>query len=77
MKSKITDKFQTTVPREIREKLKLSRNDYIDWRIEKGYVIIEPVKKSLLDLKGCITVGEGNIRDDIERARNTIAGKVK
>ncbi len=34
MRSKITDKFQTTVPKKIRESLKLSRNDYIEWKNE-------------------------------------------
>ena len=77
MRSKITDKFQTTIHREIREKLKISRNDYIEWKLEKGVVIVTPVNKPFLKMKGIIKVGKGSIKKDIQNARERIAREVE
>ena len=68
MKSKITDKFQITIPKQVREKLKLSRSDYLEWKFEKGYVIVEPVYDSILNYKGKVKVGKGSIEKDIKKA---------
>lgn len=77
MHSKITSKFQTTVPRAIREKLKLSVADAIEWRLEGDRVYIEPVVKPLLAFKGIIAVGAGSTTEDIARARQIRAERFK
>ena len=73
MHSKITDKFQTTIPKAVREKLKLSRNDYIEWKLDDDRVIVEPAHVRFLDYRGSITTGRGDIRSDIRKARERIA----
>ena len=73
MRSKITDKYQITIPKKIREKLKLSRNDIIEWKLERGLVIVEPINKPFLKFKGSIKIGKGNIEIDIKKARKRIA----
>lgn len=69
MKSKITSKFQITIPREIREKLHLSVSDSIEWKIEENRIFIEPADKPFLKYKGSIKVDAGNIKEDILEAR--------
>jgi AbrB family looped-hinge helix DNA binding protein len=77
MKSKITSKFQTTIPKEVRSKMKLGKNDSLEWEIEEDKVTVKPVKKPFLNYKGYIKVGEGNIKEDIRNARAHIAEKNK
>ncbi len=77
MLSKITDKFQITIPKEIRRQMKLSRKDALEWKIEHGKVVVEPVKKPFLSYKGAIQVGAGNIKEDIQKARKMMAEKAK
>ena len=77
MKTKITDKFQITIPKEIRKKMNLSRKDSIEWTTEEGKIIIKPVKKEFLKYRGCIQVGEGDIEEDIKTARKMMAEKGK
>lgn len=69
MLSKITSKFQITIPREIRNKLKLGRNDSIEWVMEDSKVYIRQSKNSFEKFKGSIAVGEGDIENDINRAK--------
>jgi len=75
MKSKITDKFQITIPKKIREKLKIARSDALEWKFRKGFVVVEPVKNSFLNYKNAILTGKGDIGDDIRTARRNIAKK--
>lgn len=69
MKSKITSKYQTTIPREIRDRLNLSVSDSIEWKIEKDKILVEPVNKPFLKYKGSIKIKSGNIREDIIKSR--------
>ncbi|MCP4130166.1 MAG: AbrB family transcriptional regulator [bacterium] len=77
MKSKITGKFQITIPKEVREELKLTRDDFIEWKFEQGIVIVEAVNKPFLKLQNSIKVGGGDVGQDIENARKNIAEKAK
>ncbi len=69
MKSKITSKYQTTIPREIRDRLNLSVSDSIEWKIEKDKILVEPVNKPFLKYKGSINIKSGNIREDVLLSR--------
>ncbi len=69
MKSKITSKYQTTIPREIRDRLNLSISDSIEWKIEKDKILVEPVDKPFLKYKGSIKIESGNIREDLLLSR--------
>lgn len=77
MFSKITDKFQITIPKEIRKRMRLSRHDALEWKIECGKVTVVPVKKPFLSYQGFIRIGQGNIEDDIQKARKLRAAKFK
>ena len=69
MKSTITSKFQTTIPKDVRERLKLSVHDAVDWKIEEGKVVVYPVRKDFLQYRNLVKVWAGDIRADIEQAR--------
>jgi AbrB family looped-hinge helix DNA binding protein len=69
MKSRITSKYQITIPKEIRDRLNLSISDSIEWKIEKNKIFVEPVNKPFLKYKGSIKTKPGNIKEDILRSR--------
>ena len=69
MKSTITARFQTTIPKDVRERLNLKVHDVIDWQIEEGKVVVSPVRRDFLAYRNRIQVGAGEIRADIEQAR--------
>lgn len=69
MKSKITSKFQITIPREIRDRLNLRVSDAIEWKIEKNRILVKPVNRPFLKYKGSIKIDAGDIKEDILKAR--------
>lgn len=69
MKSTITAKFQTTIPKKVREHLKLKVHDVIDWQVEEGKVVVSPVRRDFLAYRNRVLVGTGDIHADIERTR--------
>jgi AbrB family looped-hinge helix DNA binding protein len=70
MQSVITSKYQTTIPKAIRETAGLSVRDALDWKVEKGKIILSPAKLNFLKYRNTIKTGPGDIADDIEMARN-------
>ena len=77
MKSSITSKFQTTIPKDIRENLKISVNDALDWKIENGKAVVTPLKAPFLKHRNSIKVGAGDINQDIKKARELRIKKYK
>ncbi len=75
MRTLITSKYQTTIPKAIREALHLSVSDVIEWKIEDGKIVITPSKKNFLKYKNSIKVGRGDVNKDIERARSLRVNK--
>jgi AbrB family looped-hinge helix DNA binding protein len=74
--SKITSKYQTTVPREVRERLGLGPADRIHWKIEGRAVRVEAAEDPVGRIAGRIRVGPGDVRADLRRARE-LRGRVK
>jgi AbrB family looped-hinge helix DNA binding protein len=69
MNSTVTTKFQTTIPKGVREKLGISVHDALEWVVEKGRVTVYPVHKSFLRYRNAVKTGQGDIAADIEDAR--------
>jgi AbrB family looped-hinge helix DNA binding protein len=69
MQSVITSKFQTTIPKDIRERLKLSIHDTLEWKVDRGKIVVLPVQKKFLKYRNRIKTGRGKIEDDIKLAR--------
>jgi AbrB family looped-hinge helix DNA binding protein len=75
MKSTITSKFQTTIPKAVREKLGISIHDSLEWEVEKGRVIVSPVRGNFLRYQGSVKIGAGDVGADIRAARERQANK--
>lgn len=75
MQTVITSKFQTTIPKKIREKLKLMVNDALEWRVDGGKIILAPLHKGFMLRKNSVKTGAGNIDEDIAQAKRMRAGQ--
>ncbi len=76
--SRITAKFQVTIPREVRERLKLQVADAIEWNeSEDGRIYVAPAANPILKLKGSIKVGRGDVRKDVAHGREAIAKRYR
>ena len=71
-KSTITVKYQTTVPKEVREKLKVGPSDVLQWEVAGDHVRVTASSRAFLDLRGSIKVGPGDPVEDVRRARERI-----
>ena len=70
MQSIITSKYQTTIPKAIRDNIGLSVKDVLDWKVEKGKIIVSSAKVNFLQYKNSVKTGQGDIAKDIEASRN-------
>ena len=68
--SKITSKYQTTVPKEVRDRLSIAAEDSLDWDIQDGSVIVRPAASRLSRWAGYIKVGRGSTVEDVRLARS-------
>ncbi len=71
MNSTVTVKYQTTIPKSVRDHLGISVNDALEWIVEKGKVVVSPVHDHFLKHKGSVKVGAGDIPADISLARES------
>ncbi len=77
MKTVITSKFQTTIPKKIREQLHLSIHDALDWRLERGRIVVYPAQANFLSFQNAIKTGVGDIQKDLKEARVKRVDKYK
>jgi AbrB family looped-hinge helix DNA binding protein len=77
MNSTITSKFQTTIPKAVREKLGIAIHDSLKWEVEMGRVIVSPVRGDFLRYLGSVKIGAGDISADIQTAREGQADKYR
>jgi len=69
MNSTVTAKYQTTIPKAVREKIGISVNDTLEWVIEKGKAVVQPVHSDFLRYRGSVKTGVGDIAADIQSGR--------
>ena len=77
MQSVITSKYQTTIPKTIRDNLGLSVKDALEWKLENGKVVVYPTKQQFLKYRNVAKVGKGDITADIQLARSKRLEKYK
>lgn len=68
-RSTITSKYQTTVPREVRETLGVGSGDILRWEVVGDHVRVTAADTAFLRRRGSIHVGPGSSVDDVRRAR--------
>jgi bifunctional DNA-binding transcriptional regulator/antitoxin component of YhaV-PrlF toxin-antitoxin module len=74
-KSTINVKNQTTVPKEIREKLGGGAGDVLQWDIVDNRVLVSAARPLFLDRQGRIKVGQGDVVRDVRKARKRMGVK--
>jgi len=68
-KSAITSKGQTTVPREVRERLGVGPGDTLEWEVEGNAARVTAATRRFLRRRQAIAVGRGSTVEDVRRAR--------
>lgn len=74
--STMTSKNQTTVPREVRERLRLAPGAVLRWEVRGDGIHVTTGRPALFDLEGSIRVGPGSVVEDVRKARR-IRGTAK
>ena len=69
MRTVITSKYQTTIPKPIREDLDISIHDTLEWKVENGRIVVLPMQKNFLKFRNSVKTGSGNIDEDIKLSR--------
>lgn len=72
--SKITSKGQTTIPKRIRERLQLEPGDRVLFVERQDEVVLQPVKRTLLDYKGSLEPKQSP--EDFEDVRQDVKKRV-
>lgn len=68
-KSRLDKKYQTTVPREVRDELGLGPGDVLLWEVVSGAARVRPATRAFLARRGSIQAGPGSTVEDVRRAR--------
>lgn len=77
LRSKITSKFQITIPKEVRDTLKLGMADVLEWHVDKKGVHVEAAEKPFLKHMGTLDVDSADVRGDIRKAWKLRAERYK
>lgn len=75
--STITSKYQTTVPKEVRDKLGLRPSDVLCWEVVGNSLHVMPARRGFLERRGSIKVGPGSAVSDVLRARRQRGTEVR
>jgi AbrB family looped-hinge helix DNA binding protein len=67
--STITVKYQTTVPKEVREKLGVGPGGVLKWEILGDCVQVATAEPAFLRREGRVKVGPGDPVEDVRKAR--------
>ncbi len=70
--SVLTSKGQITIPKEVREVLKLKPADKVVITIEKDHAVLKPVHGNILDLGGSIKIPEKDKPIDFKKVRKKV-----
>jgi AbrB family looped-hinge helix DNA binding protein len=73
--STITVKYQTTVPKEVREKLGVGPGDVLKWEIVGDRVQVVTAEPTFLLREARIKVGPGDPVEDVRKARKLMGLK--
>jgi len=73
--SSITSKNQTTVPKEVRDKLGTGPGDVLHWEVKDGHARVRPAAVAFLRRRGTVAVGRGSTVDDVRLARARRGGE--
>lgn len=70
--STLTAKYQTTVPKEVRQSLGAQPGDALRWVVEGDHVRVTAAKPAFLSLQGKFKVGQGDVVKDVRQVRDSM-----
>jgi len=70
--SVMTSKGQITIPKDVRNILKLKPSDRVIIMVEKDYAVLKPVHGNILDLGGSIKIPEREKPIDFKKLRGKV-----
>jgi bifunctional DNA-binding transcriptional regulator/antitoxin component of YhaV-PrlF toxin-antitoxin module len=79
IRSTLTDRWQTTIPAEVREALGLKPRQGLLYELRGESVVIRPEGESLMDLAGCLKTDQpaGTEEQDQQAAQRFVADNYK
>jgi len=76
MLSTVTSKGQITIPKAMRDTLRIRAKDKVDFTLEEGRIVLKPVT-TLRELRGSVTAtGRGNFPIERAKAKAAVAKRV-
>lgn len=72
----LTSKGQMTIPREIRDSLKLRPSDKIVIVLEKGQAVLKPLRGNIMDLAGSVEIPKSEKPIDFQKVREKVKKKI-
>ena len=70
MNSTVTAKYQTTIPKAVREQMGIRVHDSLEWTVDGGKIVVQPAQSAFLNFRSSVKIGSGDIPADIQSARD-------
>lgn len=77
MKSTVTVKYQTTIPKSLRERMGINVHDVLDWEEVDGQIIVRKADRPFLRFRNSVAVGAGDVSEDIRKAREAMGEEAR
>lgn len=72
----LKSKGQMTIPREIRDSLKLRPSDKIVIVLEKGQAVLKPLRGNIMDLAGSVEIPKSEKPIDFQKVREKVKKRI-
>jgi AbrB family looped-hinge helix DNA binding protein len=72
----VTTKGQVTIPKNIRDRLRIKANDRVDFALEEGRAVLVPVR-TLKDLRGVVPAKANATGRERQTAREAVGKRVR
>lgn len=68
----ITQQWQIYLPQNVRKKVGLTKPTMVNLRVEKGKIVVQPIKSRVLKLGGILSAAKPKTKINIEKIRDSI-----
>lgn len=65
MQSSISVRWQTVIPHQVREALKIQPNSKLDWEVRDGYIVVHPIPADPVAAARGLFKGRGPTTDEL------------
>jgi AbrB family looped-hinge helix DNA binding protein len=69
MKSKVSVRGQTVIPKAVREELNISQETVLEWKVKDGVVVVMPLPADPIEASYGMFKGKGSVVDDVLNMR--------